>query len=126
MDNVYKEIERAFKKSRKPLTCQDLYETPEVRKNLTLDTTREVSDRLGYLYRQGLLIRQPHAEVGRHAPRWAYTWRQDIPRAPASMSIEDALGIARKYGGIQAREEGDVLYITTPKYEIAVRRKPRE
>jgi hypothetical protein len=81
---IYQVIERLLKQSKRPLTCVELFDAPEVRQHAS--DTNKVSDYLGHMHRRGLLDKHP-APKGMGAARYAYSWKDPnvgspiVPRA---------------------------------------------
>lgn len=120
MSSIYTEIEKILKRSKNPLTCTDLYDKPEIRKEA--ESVQQVSDSLGYLWRRGLLARQPAPRTGAKSARYAYSWRSDADKPAKPVTIEDVE--PTRIHGFDVRKEPDgSVTLITDKLEITVKRR---
>lgn len=99
-DGLYTALENAFAKSREPLTCAAIMDDPEVRAaalnrfgNDLQVATNKVSDKLGFMWRRGILDRVP-APPSRSMARFAYVMHEpEMPRlGKHAMSITEKDG----------------------------------
>jgi hypothetical protein len=118
--SVYNKLEKVLKQAKEPLTCVDLYERTEIR--ATAESANDVSNRLGYMFRRGLLTRLPAPRTGTKSARFAYTWRKevDLPKEPVTV---DDVKPKRIHGFDVSQEKDGSVTLTTKDLEITVRRR---
>ena len=121
--SAYLKLEKVLKRASQPLTCTDLFEKTEINSLEEIASPDDVSDRLGYMWRRGLLTRQPAPRKGAKSARYAYSWRSDAEQPAVPKTIDD-IKIGRVVGqlDIQKKRDGSVVF-TTEDFEITVRRK---
>jgi len=119
--SIYSKIEDILKHSDKPLTCTELFDKSEIRQEV--NSTDEVSDRLGYLWRRGLVTRVPSPKLGVKSARYAYSWRNNTTKARKPVSIDDVTR-RTKFNGLDAKRSADgSIVLTSDEFEIVIRKR---
>lgn len=120
MTSVYSKLEKLLKQSKDPLTCTDLYDRAEIR--AVSESADDISNRLGYMWRRGLLTRLPAPRTGTKSARYAYIWRKEVDLPHKPVAIEDVK--PKKIHGFDIRTERDgSVVLSTKELEITVRKK---
>lgn len=83
---IYQVLEEHLRKATKPVTCVDLMDIPEIRKEAFAEygedirtATNKLSDALGLMWRRNLLVRYPAPRETNTLVRYAYSrdFKQD-------------------------------------------------
>ena len=120
---IYGVLEELLKASKEPLTCNDLFDDPNVRKYAT--TPNRVSDYLGHMHRRGLLQRWAAPPQLNNKARFGYTWK-----GVAATQIPDK--ILKLFKGapepgdkarVKVTEQGDTLTIEFENFIFTVQTK---
>lgn len=111
---IYQVIEQLLKASDRPLTCVDLFDSPEVKRYA--DDANRVSDYLGHLYRRQLLKRFPAPKDGSSMARYAYMWKDPKLGSPAQRHVQPRLFVAKPQQSHNGDQQHTVL--SRPNIEI--------
>lgn len=77
-DSVYKALEEVLRNSKEPLTRNEVWDkSPEVRERADDKGINGVSDKLGFMWRKGLLIRYPAPRTSTSFARFSYAWKPE-------------------------------------------------
>ncbi len=88
---IYHVIREHLEAAQGPLTCVDLFDSPDVKK-FAVDANR-VSDYLGHMYRRGLLDRHPAPRLDNSSARFAYSWKQPDKATPQQRTPQPRLSL---------------------------------
>jgi hypothetical protein len=120
---IYALIERYLKASKTPLTSVDLWDRSDIRK--AEKSAEKVSDRLGLLWRRGLVqrweIRRPDTRA-----RFGYTWKDEAAKADSTPRMLEAVGVAgypRRKANVAIIERDDCIVLEFDKFTITVQAK---
>jgi hypothetical protein len=120
-DGLFPVLEAALKAASQPLTCQDLYDMPEVQ--ALAASVNRVSDYLGGLWRKGLVVRLPAPKDSNSRSRWMYEWKGSKgPKVYGAM--EYAPRVLADRPSVLITEEGSVMTLEFPNLIIQIRQKP--
>lgn len=119
---IYQILERVIRASGdKALTSTELYDIPEIRNNVV--DNEDLSDRLGFMWRRGLLQRWYAPKTNASRSRYAYSWKQqDIKPIP----VESMHNITTINGGktsVKISEDERGVVIEFEKFCIIVEPK---
>lgn len=122
-------LEKELKKAKKPVTCVDLWDSPEVREHA--QSINRVSDYLGHLWRKGKARRFIAPKTENSEARYAYEWNWgstvDVTSGEPVMlpsHAETATTSVRtllQRPSVEIVEEGKQITITLPKLSIVIR-----
>lgn len=121
---LFKILEGILRDATEPVTCNELYDMPAVRKHAA--SANRVSDYLGNLWRKGLLTRLPAPRTDRSSARWMYQWkgRTEPIHAVAYEPIEyKPKGMLYSKPTMEITEEGGVITIELTSMTITIRPK---
>jgi hypothetical protein len=129
---VYHVLEAIFKAASEPITCNEVFESPEVKKFAS--TANRVSDYLGHMYRRGVLGRVPAPKNLYDQSRWAYFWKASDRRPSAVANQKHAVtsAVSRskangemilKRPNVEISETGSHILIELPDLVITIRKK---
>lgn len=129
---IYQLIEKRLREADAPMTCVDLMDFNEIRKEAVklygLDdhdvrtATNKLSDALGFMWRRGLLTRFPAPKGSTSLARFSYIWDKKEDARPVEPVPSPTL-IKKKTGFIVSDYDDGVL-IEFEKFIIMV--KPKE
>lgn len=90
---IYQLLERYLREASYPMTCVNLMDIAEIRKEAVKEyggtdkdvriTTNKLSDLLGFMWRRGLLTRYPAPKEGSSLAKYAYIWDLKDDARPA-------------------------------------------
>ncbi len=126
---IYHVLETLLKSSEEPLTCVDLYDSPDVKKYA--DSANRVSDYLGHMYRRKLLRRFNAPKDGNSMARFAYLWKDMSVGAPVQRyaqprlvtSVPRPLPAITPRQEVAVREDVDGLHIDLATFTITIKAK---
>lgn len=106
--DIYQLLEENLKKSNKPLTCNDLWDMDgRIRESEHDGGPNKVSDYLGFMWREGLIVRYPAPRTRTSFARFAYAWKptDDKPLAalkdsPKPLIAKNNIEILETKGGV--------------------------
>lgn len=115
---IYRVIERLLKEAKTPLTCNDLFDDPDI-KRFAPDANK-VSDYLGHMWRRGLIDRYHAPKTSTSFARYAYGWKErpseaelkPVESAPRPRGVKPQLNIT---------EDGNTLILEFGELTITVR-----
>jgi predicted transcriptional regulator len=114
-EDLYAAIKKQLKKSKEPVTCNDIMDTFDVRQ-LEDVTNDDVSNALAALWRRGMLERfNVHRGHGR-GPRFSYTLRQNAK--PVHTPAEKTVNVDKL--DVKQSDDGSIIF-TTDRLVITVR-----
>lgn len=128
---IYHVLEKLIKNSPDPVTCNTVFENPEVKKYAS--TANRVSDYLGHMYRRGVLGRVPAPKSLYDQSRWAYFWKTSEEKPSAKIATLTSVPAAQKPRGaatqilkrpnVEISETGSSILIELPDLVITIRKK---
>lgn len=131
---IYQLLERALREAEGPLTCVELMDMPDIRKEALQEfggrdrdvrqATNKLSDALGFMWRRGLLTRYHAPASSTSLARFSYIWdkKEDarpVEPTPSPKSL-------RKKVGFVVNEYGDGIMIEFEKFIVLVRPKDND
>jgi hypothetical protein len=125
---IYQLVETHLRKQDSPITCVDLMDIPEIRKEAVAEfggpdkdvrvATNKLSDTLGFMWRRGLLTRYPAPQSERSLARFAYAWASTKsepstrPIPPPVRSVgKSAINIKEHEEGVEIEFDKFIIYI---------------
>lgn len=120
-EGLYRSLEEIFRRAKKPLTCNDIWDDHPVVRDFAASPNR-VSDYMGNMWRRGLLSRLPVPEPGR-GPRWSYMWKDKVPPALAALEYVPKAIVERP--NLIISEEGDQIQIDLKEVVILIRTRKK-
>ena len=122
--SLFTALEEALKKANHPMTCNELYDLPQVKEHAK--DARRVSDYLGNLWREGKLERLASTRGQRDATdmaRWSYQLRKQVS-TPTLRVVEHAIKpVHTSKSNITVTETKDGLVIDMDEFSITIRKK---
>jgi hypothetical protein len=123
---IYKIIEEKLKTSESPLTCSDLWDFVEVKKNAK--SAEKVSDFLGLMWRRGLIQRWSVPLNSTSKSRFGYTWANtDSTKIEALPSpSEQRLSVVKntyKKSNVTVTEDGNRLILDFDHFTMTIQSK---
>jgi hypothetical protein len=110
---IYQVLEEHLRKATKPVTCVDLMDIPEIRKEALAEygkdirtATNKLSDALGLMWRRNLLVRYPAPRETNTLARYAYSWdfkqdtQESTPIPSPVVSRKTSINVVEQDGGV--------------------------
>lgn len=125
---IYQLLEKHLRDADTPMTCVELMEKADVRKQAKLDfgdldvqlLTNKVSDALGFMWRRGLLTRFPAPRESHSLARFSYIWDKKEDARPVEPVPSPV--ISKKTGFIVS-EYGDGVLVEFERFTVLIRPK---
>lgn len=126
---IYQLVEERLRESDRPLTCVELMDTLEIRKEAVSEfggpdedvrlATNKLSDVLGFMWRRGLLIRYPAPADSRSMARYSYEWDKKLEK------VTEPLSPPRRFSkmAVGVTEHADCIEIEFDKFVVLIRPK---
>ena len=124
---IYQLLEKYLRKAESPLTCVELMDINEVRKEAVAEfgsdvrnATNKISDTLGFMWRRGLLTRYPAPRGDTTFARYAYMWAEQKidPQLPISPPVRSTGKLP-----VIITEHADCMELEFDKFTILIRPK---
>ncbi len=114
-------LEAALRAASVPMDAQTLFDMASIKEHAA--SSARVSDYLGNLWRKGLVVRLPAADLGKGKPRWMYEWKGQRG-AKYLDAVEYTPKVLADRPSVLITEEGNVITLEFPNLIIQVRQKP--
>lgn len=122
---IYKIIEEKLRASESPLTCVELWDFAEVKKNAK--SVEKVSDFLGLMWRRGLIQRWNVPSSSISKSRFGYTWvDQETEVKPLPSPSEKRLSVVKnsyKKTNVTVTEDGDRIILDFDHFTMIIQSK---
>lgn len=117
-------LEKELKAAKEPVTCVDLWDSPEVREHA--QSINRVSDYLGNLWRKGKARRHVAPKTENSEARYAYEWNYgstvNVSTGERISAVTDhSVRTLLQHPQVEIVEEGKQITITLPKLSIVIR-----
>jgi hypothetical protein len=109
-NDVYRVIENVLRESNDPMTCNDLWDKSGELRDIAKDEgPNGVSDKLGFMWRKGLLVRYPAPRTSTSFARYAYTWKPEEPSNVVPIKAPDKPLVAKRNIDVTETKDGIVI-----------------
>ena len=125
---IYRVLEKRLRDTTTPLTCTDLIDRPDIRREFQKEygedsqiLTNKLSDALGLMWRKGLLIRYPAPRDSTSLAKHSYIWdtKQDTKTPTPILSPTHSV----KKTGVIIKETNDGIVLDFEKFTIIIQQK---
>lgn len=124
---VYQMVEERLRKADKPMTCNELMDFNDIRQEMLNEfgdvttATNKLSDRLGFMWRRGVLTRYPAPRTSTSFARYAYGLTA-VPEEPPLKAVPPPIKLKTK-SLLGVTEHDDCVEIEFEKFIIYVKPK---
>jgi hypothetical protein len=108
--DIYRILEEQLRAADQPLTCNDLWDaSAELRQEAKEEGPNGVSDKLGFMWRKGLLVRYPAPRTSTSFARYAYTWKPEDESNVVPIKGPDKPLVAKRNIEVSETKDGVVI-----------------
>ena len=117
---IYKLIETALRNASEPMTCNDLYDLPEI--NAEVESSKRLSNHLGHLWRKKKLDRWYNNDITSGPSTYAYSLKET---GEPKLKLVKSVAGEEKGPPVEYRVSSteDALVIEVEDFKITIQRK---
>lgn len=129
--SIYSMVEELLRRSDRPMTCKELMDNQEVRREAVDEwggadkdvqlATNKLSDALGLMWRRGVLVRYPAPKDSLSFARYAYTLAEEDEKEvhavppPVKLKSKMLVGVSEHDDCVEIEFEKFIIYVKPKK-----------